>query len=182
MSTTFTFKAINSENWSDFAELMRSDAQCSDCWCLNHREPAGCATGSAAEQKMKALTLAGEVRGLLAYEGRICVGWIAVDPMDKMVGHDCKSSGVSGEWTIHCMFVKDGFRGKGLSTLMIKEAIVFARANGASLVSAFPIPEDQRKKFPEGVAEFSGRFKTYNGLGFSPVGEPSEFYQRVELR
>lgn len=27
---------------ADFVSLMQTDAQCSHCWCLNHRAPTGC--------------------------------------------------------------------------------------------------------------------------------------------
>lgn len=172
---------ISAANWNDFVSLMRADAQCSECWCLNHRAPAGCATGAAAQEQMKQLTDQKKVGGLLAYNGAECVGWISIDPMTAMVGHDCQSSAKPDEWAIHCIFVKDGFRGQGISTKLIQASVGFAKENGARLVSAFPIPEQNRSKFPPNEAEFSGRYSTYSKLGFKPAGEESEFYQRMEL-
>lgn len=174
-------KKLTSDTWTDFVALMQTDAQCSDCWCLNHREPAGCSTGSAAQAKMQQLTTENKVGGLLAYQDQKCVGWIAIDPMSELVGHDCQPSGKPNEWSIHCIFVRDGFRGQGISTALIRAAIDFAKSNGASLISAFPIPSENRKRFPVNEAEFSGRFSTYSKMGFKPVGESSDFYQRMEL-
>lgn len=176
-----TIQQLSSANWTDFVSLMQTDAQCLECWCLNHREPAGCATGEAAQEKTKMLTAEKRVGGLLAYQDQACVGWIAIDPMTELVGHDCQSTGKDQEWSIHCLFVKDGFRGQGISKLLITAAIEFARSNGAKLVSAFPIPEENRSRFPINEAEFSGRFTTYSKLGFKPVGAAGEFYQRMEL-
>ncbi len=171
---------LGENNWAGFISLMSTDVQCSECWCLNHREPAGCATGLPAQEKMKELVSIGKVHGLLAYQNEECVGWIAIDPMSALKGHDCQTTGKVDEWSIHCIFIKDGFRGMGLSKQLIKAAIEYAKLKGATLISAFPIPEENRNKFPANEAEFSGRFSTYSKMGFEPVGKASSFYQRME--
>jgi GNAT superfamily N-acetyltransferase len=135
----------------------------------------------AAQEKMKQLTDKNKVGGLLAYSGTDCVGWLSIDPMTEMVGHDCQSSAKPNEWSIHCIFVKDGFRGLGISSVLIRAAIKFAKSKGAMLISAFPIPSENRSRFPVNEAEFSGRFSTYSKMGFKPSGESSDFYQRMEL-
>lgn len=161
--------------------LMQSDSQCNECWCLNHREPAGCPTGVEAKNKMNSLVDQTTAHGLLAYEDNQPVGWIAIDPMSCLIGHDCQSSGKTDEWSIHCLYIKEKFRGKGLSVQLIDAAIKYATTNGAKIISAFPIPLENREKFPANEAEFSGRFSTYSKLGFKPDGVGSKFYQRVEL-
>lgn len=181
MTTKINTKPLALSNWNDFVALMKVDSQCSECWCLNHREPAGCPTGVAAQNKMQKLTAQNKVSGLLAYQDKECVGWIAIDPMSELVGHDCQPSGKPNEWSIHCIFVRDEFRGQGVSTQLIQAAIEYAKANGANLVSAFPIPSENRNNFPVNEAEFSGRFSTYFKLGFKPVAKSSAFYQRMEL-
>jgi GNAT superfamily N-acetyltransferase len=178
----FEIKPLSPSNWNDFVLLMKTDAQCSECWCLNHRAPSGCPTGDAAKEKMKSLVQDGKVHGLLAYSNGKSIGWLAIDPMSEMVGHDCQSSGKENEWSIHCLFVKDGFRGKGASVQLIKAALDYAKENKAKIVSAFPIPTENREKFPPNEAEFSGRLTTYSKLGFQIDGEASDFYQRVELK
>lgn len=168
-------------NWENFEQLFSTSEQCRECWCLNHREPAGCATGILAKEKMRNLVSTGKAQGLLAYLDKDCIGWIAIDPMSELVGHDCQSTGKVNEWSIHCLFVRDGFRGQGVSAHLIQAAIQHARANGAKLISAFPIPSENRNRFPANEAEFSGRLSSYTKLGFGTIGAPSEFYQRVEL-
>lgn len=172
---------LTAANWSDFAELMSSDDQCSQCWCLNHRERPGCVTGAAARDRMKILTEANRVGGLLAYFGGQCCGWVAIDPMTVLVGHDCQPTAVPGEWSIHCLFVKEAFRGQGVSSQLILAAIDFGRSQGAVVISAFPIPKENRHRFPKHEAEFSGRMSSFVKLGFKAVGQPTDFYQRVEL-
>lgn len=173
---------LTSTNWANFAELMSADPQCSQCWCLNHREPsAGCPTGVRARARMKQRVELAKVFGFLACRGEECVGWVAIDPVTELAGHDCLSAPQKGEWSIHCVFVKEGHRGCGLSSELIRAAIAFGRSKGATLISAFPIPTENRSQFPEHKAEFSGRLSTYLKLGFKPCGAPSSFYQRVEL-
>jgi predicted GNAT family acetyltransferase len=174
-------RPISTSNWNDFVLLMNSDSQCSDCWCLNHRAAPGCPTGDLAKETMKTLLQDGKVHGLLAFTDKLCVGWIAIDPITEMIGHDCQNTAKSNEWSIHCIFIKDGFRGKGLSIKMIKAAVEYAKFHNAQVISAFPIPDENRIKFPPNASEFSGRFSTYSKLGFQIDGNASEFYQRVEL-
>jgi GNAT superfamily N-acetyltransferase len=174
-------QSLSEATWNDYVSLMKTDSQCSECWCLNHREQAGCPTGEAAKDRMRQLTEQEKVGGLLAYKDEECVGWIAIDPMSELIGHDCRASGKADEWSIHCIFINDGFRGQGLSTELVRAAISFAKSNGAKIISAFPIPSEHRNRFPANEAEFSGRFSTYSKLGFKPVGTASQFYQRVEL-
>jgi GNAT superfamily N-acetyltransferase len=174
-------RPLTSTTWKDFSSLMESNSQCKECWCLNHRASPGCPTGALAEDQMRMLVASNEVYGLLAYRENACVGWIAVDPMTELKGHDCQATGKSGEWSIHCLFVKEGHRGQGISGQLIQAAVKYAKENGAKLISAFPIPLENRDQFPEHEAEFSGRLSTYSKLGFGPVGDPTEFYQRMEL-
>lgn len=175
-------KELTHETWSDFESLMKTDAQCSDCWCLNHREVAICPTGIEAQEKMQILTVKQKVHGLLAYQNQECIAWIAVDPMSELIGHDCHSTKKYQEWAIHCLFVKASFRGKGVSVELIQAAVEYAKNQGAKLISAFPIPEKSRARFPVNEAEFSGRFSTYEKLGFISAGEISDFYLRMELQ
>jgi GNAT superfamily N-acetyltransferase len=174
-------KPLTLDVWGDFYALMNSDSQCAECWCLNHREKSGCPTGIRAHDRMKALTGQDKVGGLLAYDGNECVGWISIDPLAELIGHDCQSSAKASDWAIHCLFIRETHRGRGLSGQLISAAIDYAKSRGAKICSAFPIPEINQHRFPPNEAEFSGRFATYSRLGFVPVGEPSDFYQRMEL-
>jgi GNAT superfamily N-acetyltransferase len=174
-------KKLDIKTWDGFVSLMEADIQCSECWCLNHRATQGCSTGLLAKNEMKTLTADGKVHGLLAYDEEKCIGWVAIDPMSEMIGHDLQSTGKDTEWTIHCLFIAEKYRSRGISTLLIQAATEYARSNGAKVVSAFPIPQDNRKKFPENEAEFSGRFSTYHKLGFRTDGDASDFYQRVVI-
>lgn len=176
-----SLKPLENETWNDFVSLMETDTQCSECWCLNHRQARGCVTGLEAKEKMKSLTIAKNVHGLLGYQNNECVGWIAIDPMSDLVGHDMQSTGKNKEWAIHCMFVREGYRGKGISTELIQAAVQYAKSNGADLISAFPIPEENRNRFPVNEAEFSGRSSTFKKLGFKSVGTTTEFYKRMEF-
>lgn len=112
-----TIRSLTVSTWQDFVSLMQTDSQCSECWCLNHREAAGCPTGVVAQEVMRRRTHEDRVGGLLAYHDQECVGWVAIDPMSELTGHDCQPSAKAGEWSIHCLFVKDGFRGRGVATV-----------------------------------------------------------------
>ncbi len=81
---------------------------------------------------------------------------------------------------IHCLYVSESARGKGVSRALMEAAVTLARENGAGKILGFPIPEDSRGKFPEGLAEFSGRLSTFRKMGFLEREKLDAFYQVVE--
>lgn len=175
-------RKLTQQNWPDFVQLMESDRQCRECWCLNHRVSADkVSVGQAARAEMQSLVAQEKVSGLLGYFQERCCAWISVDPMSVLAGHDCQGTARSQEWAIHCVYIDPSFRGRGFSRQLIQHAVNLAANQGASLVSAFPIPAVSRTSFPKDLAEFSGRESTYRALGFAPAGELSDFYQRYEL-
>lgn len=176
---------LTSKNWNDFEQLFSACAQCKECWCLNHRvSPDAAVTGDEARVKMKELVSKGEVGGLLGYANEKCVAWLSVDPINTQVGHDYVVEGHSkteNTWTIHCVYVAPEQRGQGFSKPLIQAGIDYAKSKGAIDVIVFPIPEETRTKFPEGEAEFSGRYSTFKKMGFKDQQRLNDFYQVMKL-
>jgi hypothetical protein len=48
-------------------------------------------------------------------------------------------------------------------------------------ILALPIPPQNIHKFPHHIAEFSGRYSTYEKCGFKPEGVKQDFYQLMSL-
>ncbi len=175
---------VSEQNWNDLVTLFSASPECRECWCMNHRsEPSSCPTGDNAKVALKEEITAGRAYGLLAKVEGIPAGWCAVDPVATQVGHDfCIEGKVKSDearWMIHCLYVDEKFRGKGVSKSLISAANDLARANGATEMLAFPIPEDSAGKFPKDLAEFSGRLSTYYKHGFVSQERLNDFYQVV---
>lgn len=176
--------AMNPEYWKFLRELFEGSSECSDCWCMNHRsDPKTCPTGSDAKAALQKALGDGSAKGVLAFAGEKPVGWCAVDSSTGMIGHDFTAEGSAreGQWMIHCLFVAATHRGQGVSGALIKAAIRLAREHGARELLAFPIPEENKKKFPPEAGEFSGRMSTYEKFGFRAGEKLSDFYQVMRL-
>jgi GNAT superfamily N-acetyltransferase len=175
---------VTAKNWGMLVELFAGSAECSACWCMNHRSsPDMCPTGDRAKEELRRALNSANAYGLLAAMNGLPVGWCAVDPVKTQVGHDyclqSKPPEKSSAWMIHCLYVDPGHRGAGISTALVAKAIELAKNEGASELLAFPIPEDSNGRFPKDVAEFSGRFSTFKKLGFEPKSRLSAFYHVV---
>ena len=89
--------------------------------------------------------------GLVAYLDREPVGWCAVEPRPAYEGllrvfrvpwdgrdEDKTDEGV---WAVTCLFVRAGFRKRGVSRVLARAAVAFARERGARAIEAYPIIE-----------------------------------------
>lgn len=177
-------KKLTPERWADLAQLFKTSDQCKQCWCMNHRlNPKDEIIGTPAKEALKNLIIEKKAFGSLAYAGDQCIGWCAVDPIQNQPGHDyclkLKKNNTKNVWSIHCLYLHPQFRGHGISKLLIKKAIEIAKAKRATQVLAFPIPEENKSKFPSHEAEFSGRYSTFVKLGFKKNEQLNDFYQVV---
>jgi GNAT superfamily N-acetyltransferase len=183
---SISYRELEPSAWQDLVKLFGTSRECGICWCMNHRlPPAEELTGPPAQAALKEQVAQRKATGILAYAGDQCVGWCAVDPLEKQPGHDyCHwkhAEKAPGTWSIHCLYVHPEFRGKGVSTGLVAAAVELARAAGATKLLAFPIPEGKRHHFPEHDGEFSGRLSSFKKAGFTDEARINDFYQVVAL-
>jgi GNAT superfamily N-acetyltransferase len=89
--------------------------------------------------------------GLVAYLDREPVGWCAVEPRPEYEGllrvfrvpWDGRDEDKTDEsvWAVTCLFVRAGFRKRGVSRVLARAAVAFARERGARAIEAYPIIE-----------------------------------------
>lgn len=203
----FRVARLDRNTWPDFVTLFEQDRMTSQCWCLNHRVPtqeieiediakAEMEKRVCPRNKLRAVTaqdvedaasgihkpagLPSKVNGLLLYEANEPVGWLGVEPLEELPGHDCNPQARAGEWTIHCVYLLQAFRSKGASIALIQGALELAREKGALFVSAFPSARESEPTLPHSM-RFSGRIDTFLGLGFQLSEKVTDLYQRVEF-
>lgn len=97
--------------------------------------------------------------GLLAYENGEAIGWCAVAPRDtyRALGGDETKDNV---WSIVCFFIKREFRGRGLSHVLLRQAVEFAGRQGAKYIEGYPVAKDS---------------PSYRFMGFRSGFEKAEF-------
>lgn len=143
------------------------------CYCFNHHIPLGQpdVTGEAAWRGKAAEVSRGHARGQLAYLGGDPVGWVAVDPVGDVPGHDCVVGDPPGAWIVHCFVVVPAARGRGVAGALLAAAIEEAQRGGAEALLAYPVPAEA------GLA-FAGTPGLFARAGFTPAGEAPAPYLR----
>src|SRR5690606_14071808 len=113
----------------------RADANV--CWCLSYRISSKENTalrGPARGRKVAELLQQGPV-GVLAYDGDEPVGWAAVARRaDTTFARNRKIPHIDDAdvWSVWCIRVRPGHRGKGISHSLLAGAVAFARSQGAT--------------------------------------------------
>ena len=165
----------------------RDDA--SVCWCLSHRLPAKenrSLEGPARGEYVEALTRKRVAPGVLAYDGDEVVGWAAVAPRAAIqFARSTKIPHVDDlpVWSIWCLRVRPGHRGKGISHPLLEGAVEYARSNGAPAVEGYPV-DNQGAKVDLTMA-YVGTRSVFEAAGFtlaSATDAVSGGFPRVLMR
>lgn len=115
------------------------------CWCLSYRilsKENLALQGPARAERVQQLVAEDPPPGVLAYDGDEVVGWAAIHPRaDTSFARNRRIPHVDdlGVWSLWCVRVRPGHRGKGISHHLVDGAVQFARAHGASAVEGYPV-------------------------------------------
>ncbi len=175
---------LTSDRWEDL-EALFGPKGVNGCWCMWWRmkraEFARC-VGEQNRLAFKAIVDSGEVPGLLAYHNGLPVGWISVGPR-KVYGslersRLFKSLDYRITWSVVCFYIRNGYRRKGLSGILLKEAIRYAAEQGAQVVEGYPVGPGQEKSADADL--YTGVLSLFLRAGFAEAAQPSG--RRVLMR
>jgi GNAT superfamily N-acetyltransferase len=132
--------------FADIAEVLgpkRPDANV--CWCLSYRIPSKLNVALRGPERgvlVQELTAQTPPPGVLAYDGGEVVGWAGVHPRaDTSFARNRKIPQVDDRdvWSVWCIRVRPGHRGKGVSHHLLEGAVQFARGYGAPAIEGYPV-------------------------------------------
>lgn len=145
------------------------------CWCLSYRIPSrlnnelrGPARGALVEE----LCAATPPPGVLAYDGDEPVGWAAIAPRSETTFARNRKIPQLDDlpvWSLWCIRVRPGHRGRGISHALIDGAVEFARADGAPMVEAYPL--DNRGAAVDRTMAYAGIRRNFEAAGFTHVAD-----------
>jgi GNAT superfamily N-acetyltransferase len=155
--THLTFRPVDETMLPAFEAFFSARGAPKWCWCMAFRRmPAEVKEASSANSRKQIVARIrdGVPVGLLAYQGKDAVGWVSVAPREtfRLKGAPAEPGDVV--WSISCFFVPRDRRGRGLSRELIAGAVAHARANGATVVEAYPVDPES---------------PSYRHMGFVPV-------------
>ena len=70
-------------------------------------------------------------------------------------------------WAITCFFVRRSARGRGVTRALLKDAVAFARAHGATLIEGYPVDTSSGRVTAD--AAYHGTLKLFTDAGFTEV-------------
>jgi len=175
-----TVQPLTRDRWDDLVELFSrpGGSIVRGCWCMYYRKSGGSGglgRGKANRRAMKALVDGGTVPGLIAYRDRRPVGWISLGPREDYARLErsrvMKRVDEKPVWSIVCFFVDSKERGQGITRALLRDAIDYARSNGATLLEAYPIDKKARSH-PDFM--WFGAKSLYDHAGFREVARRKE--------
>ena len=163
--------------------------QANVCWCLSYRIPSTRnreLRGPARGEYVAELLRSGTPLGVLAHEDGEPVGWAAVAPRaDTSFARNRKIPHVDDlpVWSLWCIRVRPGHRGKGLSHALIAGAVAYARAQGAPAVEAYPLDNGDARV--DLTMAYPGLRKNFERAGFTHAADTTSVlsgHPRVLMR
>ncbi|MPV36425.1 GNAT family N-acetyltransferase [Georgenia subflava] len=185
----------NEARWEDLQTVFGTRGTARVCQCQRYKlRPGESFASSPAEER--ALRLRGQTdaghpeatttSGLVAYVGDEPVGWCACEPRPAYAGlvrtfrvpwqGRTEDRGDAGVWAVTCVFVRAGFRRRGLSRALVRSAVDFARERGARAIEGYPMTTTNAIEEELHV----GTRATFAAAGFHEVSAPT--LRRVVMR
>lgn len=159
------------------------------CWCLSHRVDYKLnreLTGPARAEYVRELCSREVAPGVLAYDGDDVVGWAALAPRSELPFARSKKIPHVDQlpvWSVWCIRVRPGHRGKGISHALLGGAVDYARSRQAPAVEGYPV-DNQGKKVDLTMA-YVGTRSVFERAGFTKAADTdavSGGFARVVMR
>lgn len=159
------------------------------CWCLSHRLDATTnrqLVGPARGEYVRKLCSREVAPGVLAYDEGEVAGWAAVAPRSELpFARSRKIPHVDDlpEWSVWCIRVRPGHRGRGNSHALLEGAVAYARSHDAPAVEGYPVDNEGQKVDP--TMAYVGTRRLFERAGFAKVADTdavSGGFPRVVMR
>ena len=179
--------AVRFEDVATMVGPKRPDANV--CWCLSYRLPSKehlALRGQARGERVRELVAQDPPPGVLAYDGDTVVGWAAVHPRaDTSFARNRKIPHVDDldVWSVWCVRVRPGHRGKGIVHDLLAGAVELARENGAPAVEGYPVDNGGAKV--DTTMAYVGTRSAFERAGFVKVADTTSVlagFPRVLMR
>ncbi|HXQ45313.1 MAG TPA: GNAT family N-acetyltransferase [Caulobacteraceae bacterium] len=164
-----TVHPLTAAHWPDLEAVLGPDGA-RGCWCMYWRIGRGYRHRPRAQNRadFKAVVQRRPPPGLIAFDGELPVAWCQVGPRAALPGlaREWRLAQVDDApvWALSCLYVRKGWRRRGINAVLIEAAIEAARAAGAPALEAYPF---DRELSPSATG--TGFASTFAKLGFVEV-------------
>ena len=140
-----TIRPLTQETWPALEDLFGPLGACNGCWCMYWRIGSEYKRRDRAANReaFRQIVEHGPSPGLLAFDGDRAIGWLQLTPREELpwLERTWRLRRLDDEpvWSISCLYVRIGYRRRGVSTALVRAAIEAARAAGAQVLEAYPL-------------------------------------------
>ncbi|HSD62638.1 MAG TPA: GNAT family N-acetyltransferase [Ignavibacteriaceae bacterium] len=177
--SNFKFNPLTYERWGDLKKLFGEKGACGGCWCMwwrISRKDFETKKGEGNFTALKRLVKGNSQTGIIAYDEKKPVGWIAFAPREHYFKLETskilKPVDDKPVWSVTCFFINKDYRRKGLTIELLKEAEKFTRKNGGRILEGYPIDPKTKNYAP--VFANTGLASAFRQAGFKEVERRSE--------
>ncbi|MFQ6674131.1 MAG: GNAT family N-acetyltransferase [Fidelibacterota bacterium] len=163
---------VTADHWSDLEKLFGEKGACGGCWCMwmrLTRSEFQKLKGEGNKEAMRTIVRAGEVPGLLAYDGGEPVAWCSVAPREQFPVLDrsriLKPIDDTPVWSVVCFFVERSHRNRGITVQLLNGAKDYVRRQGGGAIEGYPV-EPKRDRIPPPFA-WTGIAAAFRRAGFT---------------
>jgi GNAT superfamily N-acetyltransferase len=163
-------RPLTPDLWPALVDLFGKQGACNACWCMYWRIGAAYRRrpGSSNKAAFRKIVKNGPPPGLIAFCGDVAVGWCQLTPRYTLPWLDrqwrLKRVDQVPVWAISCIYVRIGFRRRGVTTALIAAAVKAAKRAKARKLEAYPL---DAAKTPS--ASGTGYAPTFARAGFRTV-------------
>jgi GNAT superfamily N-acetyltransferase len=166
------------ERWSDLERLFGARGACGGCWCMWYRLQRAeyeRKKGAGNRAALRRLLGTGEPAGVIAYAAEEPIGWCSVAPRMAYARLErarlLKPLDDQPVWSVVCTFVTPTHRRRGVSVMLLRGAVAYAKSQGARIVEGYPV--EPRSGAMPGVFAHPGTSSAFRSAGFREVARPS---------
>lgn len=198
MSDDITVRPANEASWDDIQAVFGDRGSAAICQCQRYKlAPGEAFSRFPVEERARRLREqthpgqpnAASTTGLVAYLDGEPVGWCAVEPRTSYEGllrvYRVPWEGRSEDrtdgtvWSVTCVFVRAGYRRRGITFALAEAAVDFARRGGARALEAYPMRVEPGKRVIWDEIHVGNR-RIFDEAGFTEVTAPGK--RRVVMR
>jgi len=172
-----SFHPLTADHWDDLVRLFGPPGADGGCWCMWWRTTRSTFASNGPEGNkaaLKTIVDCGQVPGILAYRAGQAVGWCSVAPRQEFGALErspvLRRIDDHPVWSIVCFFILKEARGSGIGAALLDAGLEYVRAQGGTLVEAYPRSEPGRVPENEG---YMGLQAMYEKAGFTVAGRPA---------
>ncbi len=183
-------KPATGARFDDVATMLGpKNPNASVCWCLSHRldwKTNRALVGPARGEYVRKLCAGKVAPGVLGYEEDEVVGWAAVAPRAELpFARSTKIPHVDQlpVWSVWCIRVRPGHRGRGVSHALLDGAVAYARSQLAPAIEGYPV--DNKGQRVDATMAYVGTRALFERSGFTKAADTTSVaggFPRVLMR